>query len=523
MEFSGDSALETGNGAQALLNAIMAVSSDLDLHSILNQIVASACDVTHAERGFLGVLGENGQLIDYVVHGFTEDEVKAMGDLPFGLGLISNPHPLRLRGLGDHPEAYGFPANHPPGESFLSMPVRIGDSVFGNLYLSQKADGEHFTNGDESRVDALARVAGLMVRNARRYAVSERRREWVEASAEIAESLHDATRIDETLSLIVSGARRVSRAALVAVVRRTDGGFEVPACSGSPSATLPVLLDLFSDEIDTVRQSGELLTCLYDGDGTAVIVPLTAQLSDQGVMLAILERGRGQLLDEDRELVSSFVAHASLALDRAQAIVDRHELMLVNDRDRIARDLHDLVIQRLFATGLQLQGARRFSPTSEGQDRIDTAVTELDQAIRDIRSTIYELQHGNDSTPRADLNNLIREYADTLGFTPQIRVIGALDSLVNRTLADQLLAVAREALSNCARHAEARACLVEVEVDSDWLLLRVTDNGQGVDEEVRESGLRNLRRRAEQLGGEMTLEGIQPSGTCLSWRVPTDA
>jgi signal transduction histidine kinase len=523
VETSGDVELETGNGTQAMLNAILAVSSDLDLHSILNQIVASACDVTHAGRGFLGVLGENGELIDYVVHGYTEDEVKAMGDLPFGLGLISNPHPLRLRGLGDHPEAYGFPANHPPGESFLSMPVRIGDAVFGNLYLSQKDDGEHFTNGDEARVDALARVAGLMVRNARRYAVSERRREWVEASAEIAESLHDATRIDETLSLIVSGARRVSRAALVAVVRHTEGGFEVPACSGDPSGTLPVLLDLFSDEIDLVRQSSELLTCRYDGDGTAVIVPLTAQLSDQGVMLAILERGRGRLLDEDRELVSSFVAHASLALDRAQAIVDRHELMLVHDRDRIARDLHDLVIQRLFATGLQLQGARRFSPSPEGQDRIDTAVQELDQAIRDIRSTIYELQHGNDSTPRADLNNLIREYAETLGFTPQIRVIGALDSLVNRQLADQLLAVAREALSNCARHAQASACLVEVEVDSDWLLLAVTDNGQGVSDEVRESGLRNLRRRAQQLGGEMTLEGIAPHGTCLSWRVPTGA
>jgi signal transduction histidine kinase len=362
-----------------------------------------------------------------------------------------------------------------------------------------------------------------MVRNARRYAVSERRREWVEASAEIAESLHDVTRIDETLDLIVNGARRVSRAAMVAVVRRSEGSFEVPAASGHPSATLAVLLDLFSDEIDTVQQSGELLTCRYDSDGTAVIVPLTAQLSDQGVMMAILERGRGRLLDEDRDLISSFVAHASLALDRAQAIVDRHELVLVADRDRIARDLHDLVIQRLFATGLQLQGARRLTPTPSGQERIDTAVQELDQAIRDIRSTIYELQHGQDSTPRADLNNLIREYVDTLGFTPQIRVIGALDSLVNRQLADQMLAVTREALSNCARHAEARACLVEVEVDSEWLLLQVTDNGRGVSEEVRESGLRNLRRRAEQLGGEMTLEGIEPHGTCLSWRVPTGA
>ncbi len=506
-----------------MLRAILAVSSDLDLHSILNQIVTSACDVTHARRGFLGVLGEDGELIDHVAHGFSDDEVKALGDQPFGLGLIANPHPLRLRGLGDNPEAYGFPANHPAEESFLSMPVRIGDAVLGNLYLSQKADAADFTNGDEGRVDALARVAGLMIRNARRYAVSERRREWVEASAEIAESLHDATRMDETLSLIVNGARRVSRASLVAVVRRTDTGFEVPASSGEPTSTLPVLLDLFSGEIDSVQESGELLTCLYDSDGTAVILPLTAQLTDQGVMLAILERGRGRLLAEDRELISSFVAHASLALDRAQAIVDRHELLLVNDRDRIARDLHDLVIQRLFGTGLQLQGARGMIPTPEGRERIDTAVQDLDQAIRDIRSTIYELQHVNDSAPRADLNNLMREYVDTLGFAPQIRVIGALDSLVNRQLADQLLAVAREALSNCARHAQARACLVEVEVDSDWLLLRVTDNGQGVAEHVRESGLSNLRRRAEQLGGEMSLEGIEPHGTCLSWRVPTGA
>ena len=157
-----------------------------------------------------------------------------MADLPFGLGLLDNAQPLRLHRLGEHQEEYGFPEGHPAAESLLSMPVRIGDTVFGNLYLSQKADGEAFTNGDEARVDALARVAGLMVRNARRYAVSERRREWVEASAEIAESLHDATRIDETLNLIVAGARRVSRAALVAVVRRTDGGLRGAGQLGRP-------------------------------------------------------------------------------------------------------------------------------------------------------------------------------------------------------------------------------------------------------------------------------------------------
>ena len=435
--------MRRGNGAQALLRAILAVSSDLDLHSILNQIVASACDVTHARCGFLGVLGENGELIDYVVHGLHRG--RGQGD---GRPAVrprpdqANPHPLRLRGLGDHPEAYGFPANHPPARA--SSACRSGSATPSSATSTsaRRPTATTFTNGDEARVDALARVAGLMIRNARRYAVSERRREWVEASAEIAESLHDATRIDETLSLIVdrrpSGvACRAGRGGAAYRRRLRGAGLLRRPVDHAARPARPVL----RRDRRPSGESGELLTCRYDSDGTAVIVPLTAQLTDQGVMLAILERGRGRLLAEDRELVSSFVAHASLALDRAQAIVDRHELMLVDDRDRIARDLHDLVIQRLFATGLQLQGARRFTPSPEGQERIDTAVQELDQAIRDIRSTIYELQHGNDSTPRADLNNLIREYVDALGFTPQIRVIGALDSLVNRQLADQMLAV----------------------------------------------------------------------------------
>ena len=359
------------------------------------------------------------------------------------------------------------------------MPVRIGDTVFGNLYLSQKADGEAFTNGDEARVDALARVAGLMVRNARRYAVSERRREWVEASAEIAESLHDATRIDETLNLIVAGARRVSRAALVAVVRRTDGGLEVPASSGDPSTTLHVLLDLFSDEIDTVRETGELLTCRYDTDGTAVIVPLTSQLTDQGVLLAILERGRGRLLAEDRELVSSYVAHASLALDRAQAMVDRHELVLVADRDRIARDLHDLVIQRLFATGLQLQGAAPADPVARG--------SRADRHRRpgarpgDPRHPVHDLRAP--ARQRLDAARRPEQPDPRVRRHPRLPPADPGDRRARLArqpqLADQMLAVTREALSNCARHAEARACLVEVEVDSEWLLLRSPTTASG--------------------------------------------
>lgn len=487
-----------GTRADASPDAEPAVSSDSDLHATLEQIVASARDLTGAGAGYLEVLAEDGAPVAHIAQGFSDDEIRALGS----------------RRCDAHPGATESPAG------VLGLPLSDGETVCGHLYLDRKVGDAEFTRGDRAGVGALARVAGLVIRNARRYCARERRRAWVEASVEIAESLHETTRVEDTLALIAEGAHRASRAELVAVVRETDrGSYQVSATAGSPTEVLPELLDLFADEIATVAASGELVTSPYDGDGTVLFLPLASPVSDHGVLVATL--GTRGLTPDDRELVRSFAAHASLVLDRVRAVIDQHERVLLNDRNRIARDLHDVVIQRLFSTGLHLK-ARRPSVTPEARERIDAVVSDLDHAIRDIRSTIFELERGDAATPREELGALVREYGHVLGYPPELVIDGPLDSLLGRPVADQLLTVAREALSNCARHARASACRIEVLVDSEWLLLAVSDNGRGPGDGVRRSGLRNLRRRAEQLGGAMMIEAIDPRGTCLTWYVPTE-
>ncbi|MGZ8738673.1 MAG: sensor histidine kinase, partial [Nocardioides sp.] len=203
-----------------------------------------------------------------------------------------------------------------------------------------------------------------------------------------------------------------------------------------------------------------------------------------------------------------------------QALVDREELLLVADRDRIARDLHDLVIQRLFATGLQLQGAIRYAISEDVKERLEKAVVDLDMTIRDIRSTIFELQHSRAHSIRADVRAVVKEYVPVLGFAPLVRTTGPLDNVVPEDLADQLLAVLREALSNIARHAEAEAAMVELDAANGQLVLRVVDNGKGLPEDRHESGLRNVRRRATEHGGSVQMLPEEPHGTRVEWTVP---
>ncbi|MFC6288117.1 GAF domain-containing protein [Nocardioides sp. GCM10027113] len=488
-----------------LLDAVLAVSADLELDSVLHRIVGSACRLTGARYGFLAVLSEDGEVTDQVVHGLSAEDARKLGALPVGRGLMGE----SVRQSADE-----------TATTFVGLPIRFQDTVLGQLYLSDKADGLPFDEEDEDAVAVLARVAGVAVRNARTFHLSERRREWVEAIAALADSLHPPVALSEPLARIATGARRVARASLAAVVHSTEHGFDVPAADGPAYATLAELLDTFGERISIAQTSGESFEAQYDDDGSVAVFPLDAALAFQGVLLVVTERGCGRLPAEDRELLTSFAAQASLAMDRAVALVDRQQAMVAADRDRIARDLHDLVIQRLFATGLQLQGGRRSGIPPETQERIDNAVRDLDVTIRDIRSTIFELQHGHESSLRAGVVGLVREYAEVLGFPPTVRTTGPLDSLVSRPLAEQALAVLREALSNCARHAAARSCLVELELEEGWLTLRVVDDGVGLEDVVHESGLRNLRRRADELGGSLLLAPSEPAGTRFEWRVP---
>lgn len=511
--------------ARALLEAVVAISSDLDLHSVLNRIVESACRITQARYGALGVLDTVGrELAEFVTFGLTEEEHRAIGDLPRGRGilglLIERPEAVRLEHLAEHPDSYGFPPHHPPMESFLGVPVRIRGTVFGNLYLTEKRGPGAFTEQDEMLVGVLATAAGFVIENARAFAQSERRRQWLEASVRITEALQPPIETDEALRQITVGARRVIRAAAVALLLRREVEPEVVAADGADAARIPDVVADLAGQIADTEQMQEVAVVPHAEHGTVVLVPLRAQIAPGGVLLVVLEGGRPGPEVEEVDLLASLADQASLALDRAEAIADREELALVADRDRIARDLHDLVIQRLFATGLQLQGARRLALSDDVRERLDTAVTDLDTTIRDIRSTIFELQRVGERSLRSDLRDLAKEYVPVLGFTPLVRTTGPVDTAVGGELGEQLLAVLREALSNTARHAEASAAVVEVEVTADRVLLSVTDNGKGVPGERKESGLRNVRRRAADHGGAVRLLREEPHGTRLEWSVP---
>jgi signal transduction histidine kinase len=517
----GDGTEHLSGPAQVLLEAVVAIASDLDLHSVLSRIVVSACELTGARYGALGVIGNDGNLDDFVTHGIEPELHRQIGDLPRGRGilrlLIDEPEPIRLVDLRTHPRSYGFPANHPPMKSFLGVPVRIRGTVFGNLYLTEKVGGGEFTAQDEQLVLALASAAGFVIDNARAYQLSERRRQWLEASAELAEALQPPIAIDRALTRFTNAARALSGAQATAVVQFHDATAEIATSDGPAVDRLPPMLPRIA-ALPDVDSRGERIEAVLD-DLEVVVVPLRAHFAGPSALVALFEKGHRADVEE-RELLASFADQAALALDRAQAIEDREELAVVSDRDRIARDLHDLVIQRLFATGLQLQGMRSIVVNPEVGERLDKAVDDLDQTIRDIRTTIFELQHRPGGSLKSEVRALVKEYAQVLGFSPSVRILGPVDTTVSSTLREQLMAVLREALSNIARHAIADQAEVEIAASPTEVVLTVVDNGTGLPTERIESGLRNARRRAATQGGTLELVPGEPSGTVFRWRVP---
>jgi signal transduction histidine kinase len=513
--------------ARALLDAVTAISSDLDLHSVLTRIVESAAELTQAKYAALGVIGGGDRdLVEFVTTGIDPPTHELIGELPRGRGilrlLIDEPETIRLDDLSAHPQSYGFPPNHPPMVTFLGVPVRIRGTVFGNLYLTEKHGGMPFTEEDEALVQALASAAGFVIENARAYGLSERRRRWLEAAAELTETLQPPVDLPLALRQIASAARSVSGAAAAAVIALPAGGpASVEALDGAVEHLPPDLLDRITNTLHGRLDDGQIDPVdLRIGDLLAVVIPLRAHLAERGALVAVYDPATGAQEPEERQLLASFADQTALALDRAQALFDRAELAVISDRERIARDLHDVVIQRLFATGLQLQAIRSVAVNPEVSTRIDKTVDDLDLTIRDIRGTIFELQNRQSASLRAEVRTLVREYVPVLGFTPTVRTSGALDSAVPPDVRDHLLAVLREAVSNIARHALADHAEVDVEVRGDEMVLAVVDDGAGLREGRSESGLRNARRRAQGLGGTLELTPREPRGTSFVWRVP---
>ncbi|MCX6396526.1 MAG: GAF domain-containing protein [Propionibacteriales bacterium] len=518
--------IDAKNGGGALLDAVLLLSSDLDLRGALDRLIRASCALTGARYGFMGLLDDNGVIADFVIHGLTDDQIARIPSLPTGKGilgvLIEDPQPLRLAKIADHERSVGFPANHPPMNSFLGVPVRVDGRVYGNLYLTEKAGGQQFTKDDETLLEVLAQIAGLVIGNARTHAGTQSRYRWLESSIAMSDALEESVGLDAALEEVTRRLLVVADALAVGAVRYDGVDLDlVAAVRKDGEAPDPsVLVENWGTAIATASRDGRAVLA-ERGDGiTRLVVPMSSRLLQGHFLIVGLDQGALGVEGPDLDLFTAFADQASLALDRTQALAERQEHMLVADRDRIARDLHDTVIQRLFATALQLQGLRRTAVLDEVKTRLDESVNELNTTIRDIRSTIFELRRPGGATLTADVRGLAGEYVPVLGFTPFVRLRGPIDEVVAPHAAEQLIATLRELLSNVARHAEADACMIEVEAFPDRLLMRVSDNGRGITSEAAESGLRNVRRRAFDVGGTVRVGPEEPHGTLIEWEVP---
>ena len=523
---------------RALLDAVVGISTDLDLRSTLQRIVEAACALVGARYGALGVIGDDHLLSDFITHGIDPETHAKIGDLPRGRGvlglLITDPQPVRMPDITRHPRSYGFPPNHPPMHSFLGVPVRTRDQIFGNLYLAEKRDDDEFSDDDEEIVGALAAAAGVAIDNARLFALAQRRERWLAATAEITSVLLGTVRRTEALQLIARRAREVSEADLVLVLLHDEDNYRylIEVADGSDPASAELAGRILPVDDETAKAFGQEKVRLVDNlqaaadwpaavpDGPAMAAPLTASGTLHGVLIVARQAGRAAHPADDATLLSTFAGQAALALERARAQDERELLVVLEDRERIARDLHDVVIQRLFATGMQLQAVAPQTLRPDTAKRINAAVDDLDATILDIRRSIFELRAPAGTTLRTELRDAIEAAAETRGFRPVLDVSGPVDSAVPDDIAPEILAVVREALTNVARHADATTARVSIRAADGSVVLIIEDDGVGIDPSRARSGVVNMGERAHDLGGTFEVGPGEAGGTTVLWKVP---
>ncbi|MEY9965237.1 signal transduction histidine kinase [Streptacidiphilus sp. MAP12-16] len=530
----------------SLLEAVLAVGRELELDQALQHIVNSAVVLVDARYGALGVIGESQRLSQFITTGLDDGQVEGIGPLPQGHGilgeLIRHPWPLRLPELSDHPASYGFPADHPPMHSFLGVPIRVRGEVFGNLYLTEKRGGGEFDGEDESMLSTLAVAAGVAIDNARLYRAARQRERWLAASGEVTNALLSGSPRAEVLHLVVDRAREIAEADLAVIALPVGQAGELVvelAVGDGAEAHQGLLLPEQGSFVGAALRSQDAIISAdvnkdpritsgpprWEGLGPAVAVRMgTAEGGVRGVLMLARAAGSAEFTPQDSGPLLGFSGQATLALELAERRRDAEQIALLEDRDRIARDLHDLAIQRLFATGMTLQSAERFIEHPEATERVQRAVDDLDATVKIIRSTIFGLRargagpsgHGL----RARVVEAVERAVPGLGFTPGLRMEGLLDTEVPSESAEHLLAVLTEALSNIVRHAGAHAGEVNVSASGTDLLLTVVDDGVGIPDAAPRSGLANLAERAERCGGAFGIEAGASGGTRLLWRVP---
>ncbi|GAB3745980.1 GAF domain-containing protein [Amycolatopsis oliviviridis] len=539
----------TRDKMDGLLEAVLAVASGLELDATLHRIVQAAIDLGDATYGALGVIADDGSLAEFVYLGIDGETKQQIGHLPKGHGLlgfvIDEAKPVRLADISRHPASVGFPPCHPPMRSFLGVPVRVRDEVFGNLYLTEKR-GESFTDDDEVVVQALAAAAGIAIENAHLYEQARIRQQWQAATSEVTTELLGGTDPVEALNLIASRALELTGSDLTLLALPGPGRLDVGP-DGEDEAdelTIAVCAGARATELTGVRISvtTSLPGAVYRdrtprsvpdlvlgpegefGFGPTLVVPLRARERTSGVLMAVRNPGAVPFELAQLPVVASFADQAALALQLAAQQRTARELDVLADRDRIARDLHDHVIQRLFAVGLAMQSTHRRANSPELQRRIGDSIDQMHEIVHEIRTAIFDL-HGGEAGQhgvrlRHRLYDSIAELTDETAIHPTVSLSGPLDSIPH-PFAENAEAVVRETVGNVVRHADASGVSVSVAVKDDVLRIVVTDDGAGIiGEPGGVGGLRNLRERAEKVGGTFRVESREEGGTTVEWTAP---
>lgn len=526
---------------QGLLDSVISIAEELSLEAVLRRVVRSARELLGATYGALGVIGEGEQLSHFVTEGIDPELAERIGPLPTGHGvlglLIRDPHPIRLPDLREHPVSYGFPLHHPPMRTFLGVPIRVRNIVFGNLYLTEKKNGGLFTQEDEDLAVALAGAAGFAIENARLYDDVNVRSRWMEASQQVAiNTMKDGQGSAPDPQFVAAQALDASDSvlALICIQPDDDGLAYVVAGAGeiskeivgrslqiAPGLAVEAATSQLAVPFDLGLEQSYPPAAGHVGQG--LLIALGAPDAGNGAIVLARRPGDAPCTATALAAAGHFGAQASVALELAKGHVLRQQLAVFMDRDRIAKDLHDVVIQRLFASGLNVQGLMRFTTDPLALERIGAITNELDATIRELRETIYALRtsSGEIDMLSSRILQAVRKVSRPLPFAPRLHLLGPIDAAaIPQAMASQVVAAVSEGVSNAVRHAGAGTIDVSVQVDEAQIGVVVNDDGRGLGTNERHSGLGNMAERARELGGSFRAEAKEGGGTSFTWSAP---
>lgn len=528
-----------------LLEAILALESEHSPGVVLQRVVEFAAELTSAKYGALGILAPGGQIQEFLTTGISQDDRDAIGPLPKGLGLlgalIEDPRPLRLDSISRDPRSVGFPPNHPPMDSFLGAPVIAAGEVLGNLYLTNKQGADEFSEADEEILQALAKQAGAAIENARLIASAQNRQRLLEELREISVAALRESSSEEVLEKVVESTYRLIKCdgVSVTVPGEDPATLVIAATKGvgdsERKGRLLPMDDSLSGQVVTSGQSAFIEDLDNDGRGlkplilapkagSAMIAPLSARGQVFGTLAAWNLRGSPPMQPSDLNVLENLGSQGALGLQYSRSQERLRTLAVLEDRERIGRELHDGVIQALFAVGMSLEATHALIHEPRAKERVSSAVNELDQVIRELRNYIFGLRTelGGASVSEA-LSKLASEFEGSTGVVTVTDVdAGAVRPLSGR--AEQIVQLAREALSNVRRHACASTCRVSLFPQDSEIVLEVDDDGRGFDLSIATAGLglRNMEQRAARIGGELEIHTEPGEGTLVRVRLPID-